>query len=95
MTDVDRWPLPPLMAELSQGQLIRERKVVMPPMTSRPVRPGGAEPKVIVAETREFVVYRVWSSKGEDLGERVLSKAEFDETYERGFTVQYVDTGKG
>lgn len=47
------------------------------------VRLGGAEPKVLVAETENYVIFKIWSSNHEDLGERVLTKVEFDDKFER------------
>lgn len=47
------------------------------------VRRGGAEPKVVVAETEQFVVYRVWSSYGRDLGERCMPRGDFEAEFER------------
>lgn len=60
---------------------IRNRKVTE--VAGKLVRLGGSEPKAIVAETKQFVVYRVWSATGKDLGERCSSKANFDEEFER------------
>ncbi len=91
MADIDWWAKPPTAPGMRMGQLIRERKVVYPPAVTQPTRLGGAEPKVIVAETRAYVIYRVWSKKGEDLGEHCLSKAEFDAKFERGDTVPYYE----
>jgi hypothetical protein len=87
--DPDKWAMPPT-TPMATGQVIRERKIYKPPMTSVPVRAGGAEPKVIVAETREWVIYRVWSSKGEVLGEHAMKLDEFEERFERGEIVQYL-----
>jgi hypothetical protein len=79
-TDINAWPeLPPGVS----GTQIRYRKIHMPPMTSGPVRSGGAEPKVITAETRQHVIYHVYSSGGRDLGERCMKRAEFETEFER------------
>lgn len=81
---VDDWPeLPVNQPAVPVLDQIRHRKVYGPPLTADPIRKGGAEPKAIVAETREFVIYRVWSSTGKDLGESCLPKAEFEEQFER------------
>lgn len=81
---VDDWPeLPVNQPAVPVLDQIRERKVYGPPMTTRPVRAGGAEPKAIVAETREYVVWRVWSANGADLGEDVLPRAAFEQRFER------------
>lgn len=90
ISDVDSWPMPPGLPQMETGQLIRSRKITEPPMTSRQVRLGGAEPKVIVAETREYVIFRVWSSRGADLGEQCMRRDEFERDYERGGHVAYV-----
>lgn len=87
--DPDEWAMPPT-APMVSGQVIRHRSIIRPPVTSVPVRTGGEEPKVIVAETREWVIYRVWSSKGVDLGERAMKLDDFDTTFERGEIVQYL-----
>lgn len=81
----DEWPeLPTSAPAVPVLDQIRERRVVGPPLTSGPlIRIGGSEPKAIVAETREYVVWRVWSSRGVDLGEDVLPKAAFEERFER------------
>lgn len=80
MTDVNTWlDLPPGVT----GQQIRERKISYPPMVSKPVRHGGACPYAIVTETQQFVIYKVWSSRGADLGERVLKIEEFEKQFER------------
>lgn len=90
MTDINSWALPPGAKDLPSGQLIRYRKIFEPPMTSRPVRKSGQEPMVIVAETGNFVIYRVWSSKGVDLGERCMAKEDFDAEFERGAVIHYL-----
>lgn len=77
---VDVWPGLP---EGFDGTEIRSRKVFGPPMTTRPVRLGGAEPMMIVFESRDFVIYNIWSSKGEDLGEKIVTKEEFEAQFER------------
>lgn len=87
--DPDEWVMPPT-APLASGQVIRGRSIVRPPITSAPVRTGGACPMVIVAETREWVIYRVWSAKGVDLGERAMRLDDFEEQFERGEIVQYL-----
>lgn len=81
MSDINAWPaLPPGVT----GQQIRERKVYHPPMVDRPVRAGGAEPTVIVAETRQYVIYQVFSSRdGRDLGEHVVTAGHFESRFER------------
>lgn len=80
----DDWPeLPTHQIEVPVLDQIRHRKVFGPPMTSGPVRLGGSEPKAIVAETREFVVYRTWSANGVDLGEKCLPKKAFETEFER------------
>jgi hypothetical protein len=79
-TCVDTWPGLP---DGHDGIEIRSRKIYLPPMTTRPVRDGGAEPKMIVAETGQWVIYRVWSSKGQDLGELISPRPAFDAEFER------------
>lgn len=72
----DEWPeLPTQQPAVPVLDQIRHRKVSE--------IGGGSEPKAIVAETRDFVVYRVWSAKGEDLGESVPPKVEFEQRFER------------
>ncbi len=78
---VDMWP--PLPAGVT-GQQIRNRKIYAPPGTGRAVRVGGGEPKVIVAESRTFVIYETFSAKdGKSLGEHVAPRAQFEEHFER------------
>jgi hypothetical protein len=75
------WPLLPAGVT---GQQIRYRKVFNPPMVDVPVRVGGAEPKVIVTESRTFVIYETFSAKdGKSLGEHVAPRAQFEEHFER------------
>lgn len=57
---------------------IRHRKKIK----GTDLRIGGDEPKQIVTRTRDFVVYRTTAADGSDLGEHVLSTAEFDKTFE-------------
>lgn len=71
---VDTWP--PLPKGVT-GTEIRARYI------AGGVRVSGAEPKVIVAETEGYVIFKVWSAKGRDLGERVLTKSDFEEQFER------------
>ena len=66
-----------------EGVQVRHRKIIRPPVTSRPVRLGGAEPTVIVAETAEHVVYGIYSSGHRFLGERCMPRAEFEAEFER------------
>lgn len=89
MSSTDDWPMPPVTPRLKMGQLIRYRK------TAQGTRFGRSEPKVIVTESREFVIYRVWSSDGKDLGERAVDKGAFEEHYERGVMAQYYDNMEG
>jgi hypothetical protein len=59
------------------GTLIRYRRV------TRGVRLGSAEPKRIVAETEGHVIYHVWSAQGRSLGEHAITRARFEEQFER------------
>lgn len=81
----DTWPeLPTQQLEVPVLGQIRHRRVYGPPLTGGGlVRLGGSEPKAIVAETREFVVYRTWSARGVDLGEKCIPRAEFEKEFER------------
>ena len=63
---------------MKAGDKIRYKKIV------QGVRLGGAEPKVIDYISDEWVIFRVWSSKGEDLGQQVLGRENFDEQFEAG-----------
>jgi hypothetical protein len=46
------------------------------------VRIGGKEPKRLEFYGEKWVVWRTWSSKGEDLGESCTSRENFDEQFE-------------
>jgi len=70
----DEWPPLP---EGVTGTQVRCRQFAVG------VRIGGNEPKVILAETEDYVIFKIWSSNDEDLGERVLTKMDFDEKFER------------
>lgn len=59
------------------SELIRYKKIVSG------VRLGGNEPKRIIAETEQYVIYKVSSNKGKDLGEHCISRDEFNESFER------------
>lgn len=91
MSRLEGWVLPPQAVQVTEGQLIRHRRMFNSSPTSGGVRVGGSEPKVIVAETRQFVVYRTWADDGRDLGESCVSRDEFDQEFERGPTINYVD----
>lgn len=85
----DDWAAPPLPGEIRTGQLIRHREIFV--NGDRRTRLGGMEPKVIVAETRDYVIYRIWAYGGRDLGEKCLPRDEFEAKFERGPMTQYVD----
>lgn len=91
MSRLEGWVLPPQAVQVTEGQLIRHRKTFEPPITSERARLGSDEPKVIVAETRGFVVYRTWAGDGRDLGESCVSRDEFEREFERGPLINYVD----
>jgi len=78
MSDVDKWLELP---EGETGQQIRHRKTF--DGAEGRYRLGGAEPKAIVAESRNWVIYRVWSHDGRDLGEHICPKPEFERKFER------------
>lgn len=71
----------PPLPDGATGQQIRRRKIVE--ISGKVIRVGGLEPKAIIAETNRFVIYRVWSESGRDLGERCLELTEFEEEFER------------
>lgn len=76
----DTWPTLP---DGVTGTQIRYRKILTPPMTTKPVRLGGSEPKVIVVETEKYVIWRVFSSSGRDFGEHCTERPEFESEFER------------
>lgn len=75
-------PWLPLPAGVT-GQQVRHRKIIGPPTTAKPVRLGGAEIYVILAETPEHVIYVAYSQSGKRYEEKVMQAAEFEETFER------------
>lgn len=76
MTDRYNAPWPPLPEGVT-GQEVRYRDC------RSGTRLGLLEPKVIVAETDHWVVLAVYSAKGKFLCEEVLSKARFENEFER------------
>lgn len=81
MADVNEWLSLP---EGVTGQQVRYRETFESyAFPGTRYRLGGAEPKAIVTETEGWVIYRVWSSKGKDLGERCISRQEFEAEFER------------
>lgn len=79
--EVDRWLDRP---DGVVGQQVRSRKIFLPPVTPGPVRSGGKEFTVIVAETVSFVVCETFSEDGsQSYGERILPKDQFEAEYER------------
>jgi hypothetical protein len=88
-TCADTWP--PLPAGVT-GQQIRHREVTTGAAYGmRPVRLGGAVPKVIIAETRTFVIYEAFSpSDGGSLGERAVPRDQFEKDFERKSGLQIV-----
>lgn len=84
--EIDRWeelngwiPLPDGVT----GVQIRHRKIV-----DNRVRYGGGEPKVIVAETAEWVIYAVFSGPGPGTTGRFIKEIaaprdRFEEEFER------------
>lgn len=61
---------------MKAGDLFQYKKVMSG------IRVGGLERKRIEHYGSDYVVYRAWSSKGKDLGERVMGRQEFDERAE-------------
>lgn len=84
--DIDRWERLNGWTPLPQGVVgtqIRHRKIV-----GDNVRLGGGEPKVIIAETIEWVVYAVFSGPGPShsgrfICEKAVPRSEFEEEFER------------
>ena len=84
--EVDRWERLNGWIPLPQGVVgtqIRHRKIV-----GNDVRLGGGEPKVIITESIEWVIYAVFSGPGPgDTGrfikEIALPRDRFDEEFER------------
>lgn len=77
----DNWPALP---DGVTGVQIRHSATYEPPMTIRPTRLGDAEPKVIVAETQSYVIYRTWSAdRTRDFGEHCMTRGDFEQTFER------------
>lgn len=77
----DEWPALP---EGVKGVQIRHRKIFGFSMASDPgVRLGAAEPKVIVAETDQWIVYAIYGADGRYLGERTHLRSGFQEFFER------------
>lgn len=71
---LDHWP--PLPDGVT-GTQIRCRRII------GRVRLGGAEPKVIVAETERNVIYRAYGANGQFLFERAMAADEFEQEFER------------
>lgn len=74
----DDWP-ELTKPEYPVGQQIRCRKVTEIGL----VRLGNSEPKAIIAETKDYVIFETWSAGGKSLGERCLPRGEFEDNYER------------
>lgn len=61
---------------MKTGDLIRSTKIVCG------VRVGGAEKHRIEYYGNDYVVYRVWSFDGRDLGEQTMPRKLFDKNFE-------------
>lgn len=89
MTDVNDWPTPPGTRPLRTGQLIRYKQTFRE--GGKEYRVGGLEPRIIIAETPGYIIYNVWTSGGAFLSEEAITREEFNQKFERGPIVQYVE----
>lgn len=65
------------------GDKIRHKKICDVGVGRPGVRLGGKEPKRLEFYGENWVIWRTWSSKGEDLGESCTSRGNFDNEFER------------